>query len=73
MRSHRDQSRLHSPIVHALGVPAHMTTKALEEQARDVEHRIKTLEHRPRPTPSERALTAELKKLRLAVKDRLTP
>ncbi|MCL2723702.1 MAG: DUF465 domain-containing protein [Polyangiaceae bacterium] len=43
----------------------------LEMQAREVEHQIKKLEHRPRPTPSERRLATELKKIRLAVKDRL--
>lgn len=43
----------------------------LAAQARDVELQIKKLDHRPRPTPSERQLAAELKKQRLTLKDRL--
>ena len=43
----------------------------LEVQARAVETQIKRLEHRPRPTPSEQQLTAELKRQRLQVKDRI--
>ena len=43
----------------------------LEVEARAVEGQIKRLEHRPRPTPSEQKLTADLKRMRLAVKDRL--
>ena len=43
----------------------------LEIQARSLELQLKKLAHRPRPTPSERQLTAELKKMRLAMKDRL--
>lgn len=43
----------------------------LENQARALELQLKKLAHRPRPTPSERQLTAELKKMRLAMKDRL--
>lgn len=43
----------------------------LEVQARSLELQLKKLAHRPRPTPSERQLTAELKKMRLAMKDRL--
>jgi len=48
-----------------------LSVRDLEAQARNVEHQIKKLEHRPRPTPSEQKLTAELKRIRLAVKDRL--
>jgi uncharacterized protein YdcH (DUF465 family) len=51
---------------------ARLSARDLEQQARSVELQIKKLEHRPRPTPSERQLSTELKKLRLAVKDRLT-
>lgn len=43
----------------------------LEAQARSVETQIKKLDHRPRPTPSERMLATELKKMRLTLKDRL--
>ena len=43
----------------------------LENQARSLELQLKKLAHRPRPTPSERQLAAELKKMRLAMKDRL--
>ena len=45
--------------------------REIEAQARALETRIKKLDHRPRPTPSERALSHELKKLRLTLKDRL--
>jgi hypothetical protein len=48
-----------------------LSVRDVEAQARTVEREIKKLEHRPRPTPSERQLTAELKKLRLTLKDRL--
>ncbi|WP_146645656.1 DUF465 domain-containing protein [Labilithrix luteola] len=48
-----------------------LSERDLETQAREVEHRIKKLEHRPRPTPSEQRLATELKKVRLKVKDRL--
>jgi hypothetical protein len=48
-----------------------LSVRDLEAQARNVELQIKKLEHRPRPTPSERMLSAELKKVRLQVKDRL--
>ena len=48
-----------------------LSVRDLEAQARAVESQIKKLEHRPRPTPSERALSVELKRIRLAVKDRL--
>lgn len=43
----------------------------IENQARALEVQLKKLAHRPRPTPAELQLTAELKKLRLAMKDRL--
>ena len=43
----------------------------IENQARALELQLKRLAHRPRPTPSERQLSAELKKRRLAIKDRL--
>ena len=48
-----------------------LSVRDLEAQARSVESQIKKLEHRPRPTPNERELTAELKRMRLALKDRL--
>jgi hypothetical protein len=48
-----------------------LSARDLESQARSLELQLKKLAHRPRPTPSERQLTAELKKLRLAMKDRL--
>ena len=48
-----------------------LSVRDLEAQARTVESQIKKLEHRPRPTPSERHLTTELKKMRLTLKDRL--
>ena len=48
-----------------------LTARDLEDQAHALELRLKKLTHRPRPTPSERQLTAELKKMRLAMKDRL--
>ncbi len=48
-----------------------LSVQDLEVQARSVEGQIKRLEHRPRPTPSEQKLTADLKRMRLAVKDRL--
>lgn len=48
-----------------------LTARDLEARARDVESQIKKLEHRPRPTPSERMLATELKKMRLELKDRL--
>jgi hypothetical protein len=44
----------------------------IEIQARDLELRLKKLAHRPRPTPSERQLAVELKKMRLVIKDRLS-
>lgn len=48
-----------------------LSARDLEAQARHLEAQIKKIEHRPRPTPSERRLATELKKLRLATKDRL--
>lgn len=48
-----------------------LSVRDVEAQARSVEREIKKLEHRPRPTPSERQLTTELKKMRLTLKDRL--
>ncbi len=49
-----------------------LTARALEAQAREIEAQIKKLDHRPRPTPSERVLSTELKKIRLELKDRLS-
>lgn len=49
-----------------------LTASDLENQARSLELQLKKLAHRPRPTPSEQQLTAELKKMRLATKDRLS-
>jgi hypothetical protein len=48
-----------------------LSARDLEAQARNVELQIKKLDHRPRPTPSERQLATELKKMRLTLKDRL--
>jgi hypothetical protein len=48
-----------------------LSARDLEAQARAVEALIKKLDHRPRPTPSERMLSLQLKKLRLTLKDRL--
>jgi hypothetical protein len=48
-----------------------LNAREIETQARALELQLKKLAHRPRPTPSERQLTAELKKMRLAMKDRL--
>jgi len=48
-----------------------LSVRDLEAHARSVESQIKKLEHRPRPTPSERDLTVALKKVRLTLKDRL--
>lgn len=48
-----------------------LSVRDLEAEAREVEQQLKKLAHRPRPTPSELRLSAELKRLRLAVKDRL--
>ena len=49
-----------------------LSVRDLEAQARTVESQIRKLEHRPRPTPSERELTTALKKMRLTLKDRLS-
>jgi uncharacterized protein YdcH (DUF465 family) len=48
-----------------------LSARDLEAQAQAVETQIKKLDHRPRPTPSERMLAIELKKRRLTLKDRL--
>jgi uncharacterized protein YdcH (DUF465 family) len=48
-----------------------LNARDLEAQARVIDAQIKKLEHRPRPTPSEQKQAVELKKLRLATKDRL--
>lgn len=48
-----------------------LNAREIETQARALELQLKKLAHRPRPTPSERQLTVELKKMRLAIKDRL--
>jgi uncharacterized protein YdcH (DUF465 family) len=48
-----------------------LSVRDLEAHAREVEAQIKRLDHRPRPTPSERVLSLELKKMRLTLKDRL--
>ena len=44
----------------------------LEATERSVEQSLKKLEHRPRLTPPEQKLAAELKRVRLTVKDHLT-
>lgn len=49
-----------------------LSARELETQARALEHQLKKLAHRPRPTPSEVELSRELKKVRLAMKDRLS-
>ncbi len=48
-----------------------LSVRDLETEARNVEAQLKKLAHRPRPTPSERTLSVELKKIRLQMKDRL--
>jgi len=48
-----------------------LSARELESQARELELKLKKLAHRPRPTPTERQLSTELKKVRLAMKDRL--
>lgn len=48
-----------------------LNAREIENHARALELQLKKLAHRSRPTPSERQLTTELKKLRLAMKDRL--
>ena len=49
-----------------------LSARELETQARAVEAQLKKLAHRPRPTPSERELSNELKKQRVKLKDRLS-
>jgi hypothetical protein len=49
-----------------------LSVRDLEAQTRSLELQIKKLDHRPRPTPSEQSLSAELKKMRLQFKDRLS-
>lgn len=46
-----------------------LSARELEMRARELETQIKRIEHRPRPTPSERMLAVQLKKERLAAKD----
>jgi hypothetical protein len=48
-----------------------LSASDLEAQAHSVELQIKKLDHRRRPTPSERRLSIELKKMRLTLKDQL--
>lgn len=48
-----------------------LSVRDIEAQARNVEAQIKKLDHRPRPTPSERQLSIELKRMRLSLKDTL--
>ena len=48
-----------------------LNAREIEIQGQAVELQLKKLAHRSRPTPSERQLTIELKKMRLAMKDRL--
>jgi hypothetical protein len=50
---------------------SHLSVRDLEALARNVELKIKKLQHRPRLTPSERSLSSSLKKERLTLKDRL--
>lgn len=48
-----------------------LSAREIEVRAREIEAQIKRLDHRPRPTPSEQRLAVQLKKERLAAKDRL--
>lgn len=50
---------------------SHLSAREIEDQARALELELKRLAHRPHPTPSEREMSTGLKKLRLALKDRL--
>jgi len=50
---------------------ARLSVRELETEARNVEAQLSRLQHRPRPTPSERQLSVELKKMRLQFKDRI--
>lgn len=49
----------------------HLSARDLETRARTLDAQIKKIEHHPRPTPNERERAAELKRQRLATKDRL--
>ena len=49
-----------------------LSARELETQARALESQLKKLAHRPRPTPNQIELSRELKKIRLAMKDRLS-
>jgi hypothetical protein len=48
-----------------------LTARDLEDQSRALELQLSKLAHRSRPTPSERQLASELKKMRLAMKDHM--
>ena len=48
-----------------------LSVRDLESEARALEDQLKKLAHRHRPTPSEQAQAVQLKKIRLAMKDRL--
>jgi hypothetical protein len=48
-----------------------LSDRDLRDQMRAVETQIKKLDHRPRPTPTERTQRTELKKMRLSLKDRI--
>jgi uncharacterized protein YdcH (DUF465 family) len=48
-----------------------LTARDLEDQSRALELQLRKLAHRKRPTPSERQLASELKKMRLAMKDHM--
>jgi len=51
---------------------SHLSTHDLEAQAKTVENQLKKLAHHPRPTPREQELSAELKRMRLSLKDQLS-
>jgi uncharacterized protein YdcH (DUF465 family) len=56
----------------AVRVSAHVTVGELETTHRSLDRQIKKLNHRgSHMTPQERSVAAELKKLRLATKDRI--
>ncbi len=50
---------------------AHVTVSELESEHRLLDRQIKKLNHRSTLTPHEQAVVVELKKWRLATKDRL--